>query len=108
MTDRVLQEVRKLQQDGPSADLTSRAKESARRGYETALKQNAYWLQRLQTVHMLGREPGEILTQGRAHRRRDASNRSGGVQEVLPARSLYRRDPCSGAVSAVIRVAVAF
>ncbi len=40
MTDRVLQEVRRLQQEGPSADLTSRAKESARRGYETSLKQN--------------------------------------------------------------------
>ena len=62
MTDRVLQEVKKLQQDGPSEDLTSRAKESARRGYETALRQNSYWLQRLRTVHMLNREPGEILT----------------------------------------------
>ena len=62
MTDRVLQEVKRLQQDGPSADLTSRAKESARRGYETSLKQNAYWLRRLRTVHMLSRDPGEILT----------------------------------------------
>jgi zinc protease len=61
MTDRVLQEVRRLQQDGPSADLTAKAKESARREYETALKQNAYWLRRLQSVHMLGRDPAEIL-----------------------------------------------
>ena len=57
MTERVLQEIRRLQQDGPSADLTARAKESARRGYETSLKQNAYWLGRLQTVHMLGGDP---------------------------------------------------
>jgi zinc protease len=62
MTDRVLQEIRRLQQEGPSADLTARAKESARRGYETSLKQNAYWLGRLQTVHMLGGDPREILT----------------------------------------------
>ena len=62
MTDRVIQEVRRLQEEGPSEDLTSRAKESARRGYETALRQNAYWLRRLRTVHMLGRDPGEILT----------------------------------------------
>ena len=34
MTDRVLQEIKRLQQDGPSADLTNRAKETARRGYE--------------------------------------------------------------------------
>ena len=43
-------------------DLTNRAKESARRGYETALKQNDYWLRRLQTIHTLGGDPGEILT----------------------------------------------
>ena len=62
MADRVLSEVRRLQDKGPSEDLTSRAKESARRTYETALRQNPYWLQRLRTVHMLERDPGEILT----------------------------------------------
>jgi zinc protease len=62
MADRVLQEVRRLQQQGPSEDLTSRAKESARRGYETSLRQNAYWVQRMRSIHMLGRDPGEILT----------------------------------------------
>ena len=62
MADRVRAEVRRLQEQGPSEDLTSRAKESARRTYETALRQNPYWLQRLRTVHMLERDPGEILT----------------------------------------------
>jgi len=62
MTERVLQEIRRLQQAGPSADLTSRAQESARRSYETSLKQNAYWLGRLQTVHLIGGDPREILT----------------------------------------------
>jgi len=62
MTDRVLQEVKRLQQDGPTADLTNRAKESARRNYETALQQNAYWLGRLQSVHTFARDPKEIVT----------------------------------------------
>ncbi len=62
MTDRVIKEIRRLQDEGPSEDLTSRAKESARRGYETALRQNPYWMQRLRSVHMLGRDPAEILT----------------------------------------------
>ena len=44
------------------ADLTNRAKETARRGYETALKQNDYWLRRLESVNLFGRDPGEILT----------------------------------------------
>ena len=42
MVERVLQEVRRLQDEGPSADLTNRAKESARRSYETSIKQNGY------------------------------------------------------------------
>jgi zinc protease len=64
MTDRVLQEIKRLQQEGPTADLTNRAKESARRGYETALRTNDYWLGRLQTVKTYDRSPGEILTRG--------------------------------------------
>jgi zinc protease len=62
MTKRVLQEVARLQQEGPSADLTNRAKESARRDYETALKRNEYWMARLEAVHMFERDPHEILT----------------------------------------------
>ena len=62
MTERVLTEIKRLQDDGPSADLTNRAKESARRGYEEALRQNNYWMGRLQAVHLFGRDPKEILT----------------------------------------------
>jgi zinc protease len=61
MIDRVLAEVKRLQQEGPSADLTSRAKESARREHETALRQNGFWLGRLQSARMLGRDPLLIL-----------------------------------------------
>jgi len=61
MTDRIMQEIKRLQDEGPSADLTSRAKEGARRGYETALKQNGYWLRRLTTVQVLDQNPEEIL-----------------------------------------------
>jgi zinc protease len=62
MIDRVMQEVRRLQTEAPSADLTTRVKESARRNYEIALRQNGYWLGRLQTTHLLGQDPGIILT----------------------------------------------
>ena len=65
MTTRVMQEVKRLQDDGPSADLTNRAKESARRSYEVALKQNDYWLRRLESVHTLNRDPEEILTRAK-------------------------------------------
>jgi zinc protease len=62
MTERVLTVVKLLQKDGPSLDLTNRAKESAKRTYETSLQQNGYWMGRLQAVHLFGREPKEILT----------------------------------------------
>ena len=65
MTARVMQEVKRLQDGGPSADLTNRAKESARRNYEVALKQNDYWLRRLESVHTLNRDPEEILTRAK-------------------------------------------
>ena len=62
MTDRVLREVQKMQTEGPSADYVAKAKTGATRDYETALKQNQYWLRRLQTVHLLGGNPTDIIT----------------------------------------------
>jgi len=62
MRARVLMEIKRLQDEGPSADLTNRAKENARRTYEVALKQNDYWLGRLQSINLFGRNPEEILT----------------------------------------------
>ncbi|MBI4485824.1 MAG: insulinase family protein, partial [Acidobacteria bacterium] len=61
MTDRVLQEIKRLQEAGPTEDLTMRAKESARREYETALKQNPYWLSRLGDIRIFGGNPEDIL-----------------------------------------------
>src|SRR6516162_5889309 len=62
MTARVFQEIVRLQREGPSVDLTNRAKESARRDYETLLKQNGYWLSRLETIQLYDRDPHEIVS----------------------------------------------
>jgi zinc protease len=62
MVARVLQEVARLQKEGPTEDLTNRAKETARRAHETSLKQNGYWLGRLQSAKLLGRDPLLILS----------------------------------------------
>ena len=48
MTDRVLQEVKHLQDQPPPAALVATVKEAARRQYETNLKENGFWLSRLQ------------------------------------------------------------
>jgi zinc protease len=62
MVERVMKEVARLQQEGPSEDLTTRAKETARRAHETARRQNGFWLGRLQSAKLLGRDPNLILT----------------------------------------------
>jgi zinc protease len=62
MIARVQQEVARLQKEGPSQDLTTRAKETARREYETSVKQNGFWLGRLQSAKLLGRDPMLILS----------------------------------------------
>jgi zinc protease len=61
MVERTLQEVKRLQQDGPSEDLTNRAKESARRAHEVGVRQNSFWLARLQSAKLLDRDPMLIL-----------------------------------------------
>ncbi|MBP7778459.1 MAG: insulinase family protein [Acidobacteria bacterium] len=50
----VLDEVRRLGTEGPSADDLQKVQEMERRDLETNAKQNQYWLGSLQTVHMLG------------------------------------------------------
>jgi len=57
MTDRVLAEVARLQKEGPTEDLVNRAKESARREHEEGMKQNGYWLSRMQGAKLLGIDP---------------------------------------------------
>src|SRR5262249_59902271 len=47
MIERVQQEVEKLKKDGPSEDQLNKAKETAKRNYETSLKTKGYWLRRL-------------------------------------------------------------
>ena len=60
MSARVLQEVQRLQKEGPTEDLVNRAKETARRNYETQLRTNNYWLGRFQAVRMWGQDPAII------------------------------------------------
>ena len=60
MTARVLQEVERFKKEGPTEDLVNRAKETAKRNYETQLRTNPYWLGRLQAVNMWGQDPAII------------------------------------------------
>lgn len=50
-------EIERLKAEGPSADDVNTVKEMERRELETSVKQNAYWMGSMQTVHMLGWDP---------------------------------------------------
>jgi zinc protease len=82
MTERVLAEIRRLQSEGPSADLTNRAKETARRTYETSLRENGYWLRRMSSIRLLGGELGDIV------------NRTERIDSITPQilQDVFRRD----------------
>ncbi|HEY5616915.1 MAG TPA: insulinase family protein [Vicinamibacterales bacterium] len=56
----VMSELEKLRSDGPSESEVGIVKETEKRELETALRQNGYWLNSLQAVHLLGRDPIRI------------------------------------------------
>jgi len=64
MIERTLQEIKRLQTQGPSADVIATVKETARRQNELNIKENGYWLGQLQAHFILGKDPADILTRG--------------------------------------------
>jgi len=56
----VFDETKRLRESGPSPQEVASVQEIERRELETALRQNAYWLNSLQTVHLLGWDPRRI------------------------------------------------
>ena len=98
-----------MKKEGPSEDLVNRAKESARREHETGMKQNGYWISRLQAANLLGHDPvAHIL--GREQRIAAVTSRQsqGGVRQVLPAGAPHHRDARSGEVELTERFHVPF
>jgi zinc protease len=61
LTAVVMEELETLRRDGPSESDVQVVKETEKRGIETALRQNGYWLNSLQAMHLLGRDPRRIL-----------------------------------------------
>jgi zinc protease len=61
LTGVVMTEVERLRKEGPSDTNLQVVKETEKREIETALRSNGYWLNSLQAMHMLGRDPKRIL-----------------------------------------------
>jgi len=64
LTAAVMAEIDRLRRDGPSAEDVRAVKEAEKNDLQTALRQNGYWLNSLQSLHLLGRDPKRILERG--------------------------------------------
>ena len=60
LTKAVLTEIARLRKEGPTAADVNAVKEAERNDIQTALRQNGYWLNSLQAMHVLGRDPRKI------------------------------------------------
>jgi zinc protease len=60
LTDAVMTELARLKKDGPTAADVQAVKETEKTDLQTSLRQNGYWLNSLQAMHLLGRDPRGI------------------------------------------------
>jgi zinc protease len=64
LTAAVMAEIDRLRREGPTAEDVRAVKEAEKNDLQTAMRQNGYWLNSLQTLHVLGRDPTGILRRG--------------------------------------------
>jgi zinc protease len=60
LTKAVMAEIDRLRRDGPSASDINAVREAEKNDIKTALRQNGYWLNSLQVMHQLERDPRKI------------------------------------------------
>jgi zinc protease len=61
LTQAVMAEVDRLRREGPSAADVAAVKQQEKNGLDESIRQNSYWLNSLQSMHVLGRDPRRIL-----------------------------------------------
>jgi zinc protease len=61
LTAAVMSELDRLRREGPSAADVQAVKEQEKSGLQESMLQNGYWLNSLQAMHVLGRDPRRIL-----------------------------------------------
>jgi zinc protease len=81
----VLAEVDKLRRDGPTATEVSNIKEGEKNDIAAALTQNGFWLNALQSAHVMGRDPKLIPRRRERTDLLTAQNIHAAAQKYLPA-----------------------
>ena len=85
MVAAVMAEVDRLRREGPSAADVQAVKEAEKNELQTAVRQNAYWMNMLQTSHLLGRDPRRIPRLAERTEQLSVENIHAALQKYLPA-----------------------
>jgi zinc protease len=81
----VLTEVDKLRRDGPTAAEVNNVKEGEKNDLAAAITQNGFWLNSLQSAHVMGRDPKLIPRRREQTDLLTAENIQAAAQKYLPA-----------------------
>jgi zinc protease len=85
-----LDEIKKIQAEGPSQEDINKIKESQKREYEVNIKQNRYWLSSLQKAYNDGSNPEEILNAEKKMEMLTAENLKAVAKKYLDLNSYIR------------------
>ena len=81
----VMTEADRLRRDGPSASDVQAVKEAEKNDLQTALRQNGYWLNSLQAMHLLGRDARRIPLRAERTELLSQENIHAAIRKYLPA-----------------------
>jgi zinc protease len=85
LTNVVLEHAGKLREQGPTPEEVQKVQELERRDLEIAMRQNPYWLNSLQTVHLLGWDPKSIARRPARTASLTQDNIHAAAKKYLPA-----------------------
>lgn len=85
LTGAVMQEVERLRREGPSLTDVQAIKQAEKNELETSLRQNGYWLNSLQSMHILGRDARRILLRIERAESLSQENIHAALRKYLPA-----------------------
>ncbi len=108
LTAAVMTEIDRLRREGPSAEDVRAVKEAEKNDLQTAMRQNGYWLNSLQSMHVLGRDPKRILLRSERADSLTQDNVHAALRKYFPRRASYgshadARDAESAAVAVEVR-----
>ena len=85
LTKAVMTEIDRLRREGPSAADVQAVKEAEKNGLRESMRQNGYWLNSLQAMHLLGRDPLRILQRDARAESLSQENIHAALRKYFPA-----------------------